>query len=381
MKFRRATPEDLKIGQFYIVRYAGHSSDIECVRANNRYGIQMLRKIEHIEGDRIAFGPPGSSGAMSGLNIGDALIPTDQEVISDYLLWDEILKRNEKKHPFRGTTADQEVDWSYKMDRLSIKEFLKTKRTTPVIKLKELSKGDKLICTLDCTNIMGNIFFIKGVEYPIYDIGKEVVFHEYKKCGVKLDGRIKMSISQINHYFIKSNPVSSSLVPVENKKVSTKTVEESSLKELNNFSDLMESVMKYLDKYWEIQAKPKDYDKYLETYQEYDQEDIKYEFDGPLDTSATCDPFPYRISRSNVAYGDTQQRRTPTQALIGAVFAYGLNIGAQRQKINTEDMWVIQSARDNLKYFLEERLTREELREITESSVRIIDLKYPNLKK
>lgn len=160
-----------------------------------------------------------------------------------------------------------------------------------------------------------------------------------------------------------------------------KTVEESSLKELSHFPSLMASIMEYLDKYWEIQAKPKDYDKYLETYEEYDTEDIRYEFSGPLDVSASCDEFPERLSKSSVAYGDTQQGRTPTHALIGAVFAYGLNIGAQRQKINEEDMWVIKSVKDNLKYFLEERLTREELREITESSIRIIDNKYPILTK
>jgi hypothetical protein len=160
-----------------------------------------------------------------------------------------------------------------------------------------------------------------------------------------------------------------------------KTVEESSLKELNHFPNLMEAIMEYLDKYWDIDAKPKGYDKYLETYEEYNTEDIEYEFSGPLDTSASCDPFPYRISRSSVAYGDTQQGRTPTYELLGAVFAYGLNIGAQRQKINEDDMWVIKSAREILSDIVDGRFTIEQLKPRAERGISNIDFKYPIITK
>lgn len=159
-----------------------------------------------------------------------------------------------------------------------------------------------------------------------------------------------------------------------------KTVEQSSLKELNNFPELLDAIMKYLDKYWDIEAKPKGYDEYLETYEEYDEENIEYEFDGPLDTSAIADPFPYRISRSSVAYGDTQQGRPPIRELIGAVFAYGLNVGAQRQKINEEDMWAVKSARDVLSYVVEGKITVEELKARAERAIENIDFKYPALR-
>lgn len=159
-----------------------------------------------------------------------------------------------------------------------------------------------------------------------------------------------------------------------------KTVEESSLKELNNFPSLMKSIMEYLDKYWKIKAKPKGYDKYLETYEEYDTEDREYEFSGPLDVSASCDEFPERISRSNVAYGDTQQGRTPVYELIGAVFAYGLNIGAQRQKINTEDMYAL----ENIKNILEDVASGrdiEELKERAERGIKSLERNYPIITK
>jgi hypothetical protein len=159
-----------------------------------------------------------------------------------------------------------------------------------------------------------------------------------------------------------------------------KTVEESTLKELNNFPGLLDAIIKYLDQYWDIEAKPKGYDKYLKTYQEHDTEDHEYEFDGPLDESASCDAFPERISISNIAYSDTQQGRTPLRELIGAVFAYGLNVGAQRERIDKDKMWAIQNARDVLRYIAENKISAEELNNDAKRAIKSLDFRYPLLK-
>jgi hypothetical protein len=159
-----------------------------------------------------------------------------------------------------------------------------------------------------------------------------------------------------------------------------KTVKDSTIEELEDFNSIMDAVMKYLDMYWDVEAKPKGYDEYLKAYSEGDTNYEEYEFDDPLDTSASCPSFPNRLSKLNIAYSHKEQDITPLRELIGAVFTYGMNVGIQMQRINKDDMWAVRSARDVLVFIVENRISAERLKERAENAISNLEFKYPPLK-
>ena len=150
-----------------------------------------------------------------------------------------------------------------------------------------------------------------------------------------------------------------------------KEIDECSLKELNNFSELSSHLIEFIRENWDADVKPKGYDAYKEDYEEYDDGgEMIPEFGGPLDTSATCDPFPGRMSMPSVAYSDTEQGRDPLNTMVGSILAYGMAIGKQRAKLDNSGDYLIKDIHRLLK-----RMSREEgisVEEQTEESTYLL---------
>lgn len=109
----------------------------------------------------------------------------------------------------------------------------------------------------------------------------------------------------------------------------------SDLKDINdfNFSTEAEALYSYFMKNWSIKAKPKGYDKFLETYTDYagmddlDEEALQKSFDGHGDAPVTSFPFVTAVSLPHVAYEDTNQGRDPIRCLIASILTHGILIG------------------------------------------------------
>jgi len=116
-----------------------------------------------------------------------------------------------------------------------------------------------------------------------------------------------------------------------------KTINEATWKEVSYFDDLIQPILKMVKDNWDVEALPKGYKEYVETYEEYDDMDdekFELEFDGLLDTSASNVPINDKLSIPQVAYDDTQQGRDPMHTLIGAVLSYGIAIGKRQEQTN-----------------------------------------------
>jgi hypothetical protein len=111
--------------------------------------------------------------------------------------------------------------------------------------------------------------------------------------------------------------------------------------EINDFERLATDIFDFLNKHWDIEVKPKKYDKYLENFEEFEDMDNmgKYEKDFKGFKPA-CDglSLPETLSLPNTAYSDVHQSRTPLQTLIGAILSYGLKIGNRRKEIDKLDI-------------------------------------------
>lgn len=123
-----------------------------------------------------------------------------------------------------------------------------------------------------------------------------------------------------------------------------KTVDEASWEEVSYFDDLIQPILKLVKENWDIQASPKGYEEYIESYEEYDDmgdEKFYLDFDGLLDTSASASPINDKLSMPQVAYDDTQQGREPLHTLIGAVLSYGIAIGKRQEQTspNSKTKW------------------------------------------
>lgn len=213
--FRKGRVDDLKEGQLYIVRYSSYNTDITCVRAGMRYGIHFLSRVKYIESEknRIVFGPKGSTEFYRGVLITDTLIPTNQQVIDDFLLWEKLHKEEQDKTPLDyscGVSADQECDWSYDIDKRVYNRFrnIKNKKLGRTdIKISDVSVGDKFKCTREVVNICGDLFFDVGGTYEVIKVNKNKGLIEmnvlFSEVGVNLsvDRNVEIRITTLNDDF------------------------------------------------------------------------------------------------------------------------------------------------------------------------------------
>lgn len=118
-----------------------------------------------------------------------------------------------------------------------------------------------------------------------------------------------------------------------------KRIKEASIEELEDFNGVVRPIITFLDKYWDVGAKPKGYDEYLKTYKEFDDMPLENELDFDGFCSATAGSFSIetQLAMPYVAYGDTEQGRNPLETLIGAVMSYAIQIGERRAKLQARD--------------------------------------------
>lgn len=213
--FKKGELKDLKLGQYYIIRYNGYDTDYECVIDNMKYGIYILSKIKYIdeEKNKIVYGEKGTIESYSGVDIYSVLIPTDQSIIDDFILWDSIREELEEKNPisYHNYTTDDEVDRSILIDHETYNKFRRVKNEQlgrSDLKYKDLKIGDKFIHTKE----NGYGYFIVGEEYHITNINKKnnrismnVTFGETGVTNRELrDKYVNISIEVINDNFIIS---------------------------------------------------------------------------------------------------------------------------------------------------------------------------------
>ena len=160
-----------------------------------------------------------------------------------------------------------------------------------------------------------------------------------------------------------------------------KRIKDASKDEIDDFEAVTTPLIKFIRENWDADVKPKGYDAYKEDYEEFDDSGkMVPEFDGLLDTSACCPPFPGRMSMPSVAYNDTQQGYDPLETMVGSLVAYGMAIGEQRAKLDRSNNYLIKS----IHYMLErmrrpEGLSIEVQKAESESIGGLIEMEYPHL--
>lgn len=113
---------------------------------------------------------------------------------------------------------------------------------------------------------------------------------------------------------------------------------DASQSQLDNFSNISESLLKYIRKYWKGTMKPKGYKAFTEDYEDYDgmeeldQKAIEKEFKGINASGTMSYSFPMQMSLPHTAYNDKCQGRDPLNTLVSAVLGHGMLIGEERGK-------------------------------------------------
>jgi len=158
-----------------------------------------------------------------------------------------------------------------------------------------------------------------------------------------------------------------------------KTIKEASLDELEDFSEIAGHILQLIKTSWDVDVKPKGYDKYLESYEEYDDSEIP-KFDGLLDVGPSKPDIADSMSLSNVAYGDTQQGRDPLETMVGAILSYGMDVGTQRQKLDGDSEYFMQNLKDFFSDIKSGSISRKRLKEKSETFHRMFEIKFPGLK-
>lgn len=141
------------------------------------------------------------------------------------------------------------------------------------------------------------------------------------------------------------------------------------------FSELIGPVEKYLEKYWDIDAKPRGYKDFCEDYTDFkgqgeDDDRLLEEFKGINDETATMFAFPIAASLPHIAYDDICQGRNPLMMLISHLIAYGIGYGKKLAEIGGTDLNSLQKMQLDL---IQERL------KITSERVYNIAPKYNEL--
>jgi len=150
-------------------------------------------------------------------------------------------------------------------------------------------------------------------------------------------------------------------------------INKASKNDISDFEELATDIVEFLNKHWDIEVKPKKYDKYLETFEEFEDMDeiSKYEKDfkgfGPGGDTLS---LPETLSLPNTAYSDVHQGITNLETLVGAILTYGMQIGNRRQEISSEDTINLYKLMvENLKNSLETKiLENSNLTNITDTT-------------
>ncbi len=116
------------------------------------------------------------------------------------------------------------------------------------------------------------------------------------------------------------------------------TIDEATKKEIMNFRELLDPLVKYIKDTWDYENfKPKNYEEHIKSYEEFDQHNPNpAEFTGLLDESHCSFPFPERSSFPQVALADTAQGHSPLESIIGSVLAYGIQVGEKRRDFQNQ---------------------------------------------
>ena len=172
-------------------------------------------------------------------------------------------------------------------------------------------------------------------------------------------------------------------VEIVDVKKQEKTIKEATLKDLGHFEDLTKPLIDFIRTNWDAEVAPKGYKEYRENYEEFDDGgEMVPDFDGLLDTSAACSPFPGRMSMPSIAYSDTQQNRDPLTEMVGALVGYGMAVGAQRAKLEATDDSFMQTM-----YYILEQMGRPEGMPLDRQHARsknlmeLMELKFPHILK
>ncbi|CAG7579689.1 MAG: hypothetical protein SLAVMIC_00016 [uncultured marine phage] len=162
-----------------------------------------------------------------------------------------------------------------------------------------------------------------------------------------------------------------------------KNIKDATLDEINDFSEIAAPLVKFIRDNWSTDVKPKDYDEFMEDYEEYKgqgEDQYELDFDGLLDGGGYSFPFPVKLATPYVAYDDNEQGRDPLQVMVGAILAYGISIGERREKLDdSNDMFI-----RNIKWLLEdikggEIDNQEVLSRKAELGLSGLKIKYPEL--
>ena len=118
-----------------------------------------------------------------------------------------------------------------------------------------------------------------------------------------------------------------------------KRIKDATLEELNNFSKIADPITKFIVENWEGNLQPKGYEDFKADYEDYDgmgEPEYDLEFDGFNSATAGCGSIEDMLNLPNVTYGDTNQGRTPHDALVGGILGYGMQIGKARANKSIE---------------------------------------------
>jgi hypothetical protein len=124
-----------------------------------------------------------------------------------------------------------------------------------------------------------------------------------------------------------------------------------------HFDAQAKALVEHILKHWNVSVKPKGYDNFLETYEDYegmdniDEDALQAEFNGHDSGFSVCGlPFPVALTKEHVAYDDTNQGRNPLECLVGAIYGYGLQFGQVIESIkpSTDKGRAIEDAIDRI---------------------------------
>ena len=114
-----------------------------------------------------------------------------------------------------------------------------------------------------------------------------------------------------------------------------KNIKESSLDELNNFSDIVDPLVEFLEGNWDVNPHPKNYDKNKDNYDNFSDEKLIY--NGLNSCSATSPSIEDKLSTYHIGYDDIEQGRSPFRVLVGSLVGFGMQVGEQRNKLEIKE--------------------------------------------
>lgn len=120
------------------------------------------------------------------------------------------------------------------------------------------------------------------------------------------------------------------------------------INQIDNENDLTNSnnvshIVSFLNKFWNIKAKPKGYDKLRKDYcdfdgmEEQDNKPLNKFFKGFGNDTAGSFGLTEQLNTPNVVYNEVCQGRSPLHSIVSAIFGYAFLCGAKYQEIKYVD--------------------------------------------